>query len=724
VKPAPRQDLVTAAAVGRLDLLRRSKQASAVAFARSLSLEFHLGETGDLSESDPLAAAAIGLEAELNGKTARAIDLYQSIGGSFWADLLSDLLVGWTKTPQSGAAIERAAEAVRTLDSSEDKALLFAKLFAFCLDKGMEDQAAQYSSEAISALSGRSALRALLLASRANVFGPSPEFLDSMARPVRVPAHLRLPWIESLALDGARKTIVDAVKTTARSPWSWNMTIGRTPLHDAIAAELQATWTGAIWLRKKLHAQIGAQYLLGGASGADEYAYGTGMWLRGGGGDIESVIDHAERFYDSGSADSIIEDYAASLSVGVGQEYDRLRCLISLWDLVGEGVALKALREYAPTSDQVSFADERRALWGVLFLRVPEQWTEMFLGLEPATQESMLGSISPLVARRMGSDLRQVLRSLIEKRSSRLDDDVDEALLSLACEVEAATAEVLSRATAPAIAHVAADYGEAIPEDVRRAALSEIRVHLDAQLNEVQSGSETLWALDPYAHLSNLSSGLPDTTMETADFLLRVASEQRLSADSRIRALMAIGRIRRATGLSEKQTQLLAELRLEPRASEWRPVSSSAFVAAKAFAHASRRDGEFLSELISLSRDDDPRARQLTQVTVSDLLRGDSSSLLEAVLLGGLFDPSDSVVIEALGGLHRLEYLEPETLAAFRKRLISLYATGRRRLRAEVIHAIRSSTDKMRDSSLERLVAAARADRSWLVRDAATRPTG
>jgi len=71
------------------------------------------------------------------------------------------------------------------------------------------------------------------------------------------------PWIEFDVLEAAQGTLAGAVEARSRCLWTFQRGAGKTPLDDAVAAEVQATWAGALWMRRPIRRQLGAQLLTG-----------------------------------------------------------------------------------------------------------------------------------------------------------------------------------------------------------------------------------------------------------------------------------------------------------------------------------------------------------------------------------------------------------------------------------------------------------------------------
>ena len=96
--------------------------------------------------------------------------------------------------------------------------------------------------------------------------------------------------------------------------------------------------------------------------------------------------------------------------------------------------------------------------------------------------------------------------------------------------------------------------------------------------------------------------------------------------------------------------------------------------------------------------------------------------MLETILLTALYDPKEDIVVSGLLGLRRAGSVTRALVPAVGNRLLELMRRSGRYVRIEVLGAAASLyTTPEFIGNLESLLSEARADRSWLVRDAVTR---
>jgi hypothetical protein len=127
------------------------------------------------------------------------------------------------------------------------------------------------------------------------------------------------------------------------------------------------------------------------------------------------------------------------------------------------------------------------------------------------------------------------------------------------------------------------------------------------------------------------------------------------------------------------------------------------------------------ARLVALSRDTDSRTRG-TAVAAAVGIRN-KNSLDEAILLAGLFDPSESVLTATLGAIRERYRRGLDTrLPGLLDRLESLFDTSGRDVRAQAVLTVRLLGRRERgDSRARSILKRAETDRSWVVRDSSRR---
>jgi hypothetical protein len=120
------------------------------------------------------------------------------------------------------------------------------------------------------------------------------------------------------------------------------------------------------------------------------------------------------------------------------------------------------------------------------------------------------------------------------------------------------------------------------------------------------------------------------------------------------------------------------------------------------------------------ARHEDARIRVVAVEASANSLSSKRTSVLEAVVLAGLYDPDEEVIGAALRGMPWTTPLRGQLAPAFVQRLTELVGSYGRIVRAQaVVAAVESVAAGTDDPALIEALAAARLDRSWLVRDPA-----
>jgi hypothetical protein len=128
------------------------------------------------------------------------------------------------------------------------------------------------------------------------------------------------------------------------------------------------------------------------------------------------------------------------------------------------------------------------------------------------------------------------------------------------------------------------------------------------------------------------------------------------------------------------------------------------------------------SMLMGLARKNDARIRDVTVDAAGALLsRNINQPLVESIVLGSLYDPSQVVLQSGLRALARIRSPPIAVAPTVVERMLELYSSGSRAIRRATCGLANTWVAKgLHDERLDRLLALGRRDRSWTVRDAAT----
>ncbi len=704
--------------------LRASTSPSARAFLQILDLHEPAEASADKMPTDPLGVAAVALSAELGGDTETATRLYRSlIEAAGLASALGWALLAWH--PDASPDVFEGARA--TAEAIEDRVLrahYYCKLMAFALDRGLREEAERFF-EFASRDAGDSPLGVALRFVGANLFNRELRFDERTLHGPR-DALVDLPWIREEAGNNARKALAQSVVDRAQSPWKRTVRFGRTVVHDAQAAELQATWAGALWMLSPLRLQLGAQLLTAGSSPA-EACLGVAMWVLGGGDALSSIIGMAEAQFDNQSGDELFNRHLAR-GLRLSSRRRFVEVALAVWDLISDETAAWLLTALTPSSSQDSDEELVRSVWAVLVTRVPDLWAMRFNTLDPVVQSALLDSLTSdaseflpqelvypvlqlakarLLAGNASENLYALYASLLRRTTIKEIDDEDLAPL------RQAPPEVTAQ-----LYRIFRDWIDA--EAVTRAA-EELRNQVLAENEEAKKGSTAIRTFDSRIRLGLALASLPSPPRHLTQALVDTATDSAIMADYRLNALRGLIVIAQAGVLDPDLAKQLTRIPPPAVPSWFGDVSDRLLEAAvrAVTALAAPRDDDDVV-LLGASRDPDVKVRLFAVDTVSHLIQrrmssqGVESSTLTLSLFGALFDPAESVLLEALSAIPQL--FNERLSGVLIERLESLYASSGSDVRAGVTRVAVQLSAERTTAVLRRIIDSAGTDRSWKVR--------
>jgi hypothetical protein len=703
--------------------LRASTSASARAFLQVLELQGLSEPIPD--ETDRLGIAASGLEAELKGDTETAVRSYRSLAeGSGLASALGWALLAWLQDPPPDA-LEGAGTAAGAIDEPLLRAHYYCKLTTFALDRGQREEAARFF-ELASRDAGDSPLGSVLRLVGANFFGRELRIDAQLLQRPRDPL-VDLPWIHQEAEDNARQTLVQAVVDRAELPWRKTIRFGATVVHAAQSAELQATWAGALWLLSSLRLQLGAQ-LLTTASSPEDTTLGVAMWVLGGGSSLPSVIRVAESRFDNDSADTLLNRHLArGRRLSSRQRF--LEATAAVWDLISDETAAWLLTELKPSPSQDPAEERLRSVWAILATRVPDVWAAQFSSLDPAVQGALLDALAPAAAAFLPVELVEPLLRLAGSRL--LNGNASENVYLLYASLlrrssnKAADNEVLvalRRARPEVVARLGRTDLDLIGVDAVTRAAEELLRQVLAENDEARKGTTVVRTFDCRLRLGLALSVLPSPPKHLTQALIETAMDGAVAPDYRLNALRGLAIMAQARVLDPALAKQLIQIPPPSEPSWFGDVSErlleTAVRAVTALA-APREDDDVA--LLGASRDPDDRVRDLAVETASHVIRRQrpspeaESSTLTLALFGALFDPVETVLMDALVAVPTL--FNERLREVLNERLESLFASSESNVRAAVAQiAVRLSAQGP-TPALRRITELAKGDRSWKVRN-------
>jgi DNA-binding CsgD family transcriptional regulator len=708
--------------------LRASSSPSARAFLQILYLRepTELTEpSGEKTSTDPLGIAAAGLTAELKGETESALGFYRSLAeNSGLVSALGWALLTWSQDSPPDA-LEGARIAAEAIDEPILRAHYYCKLTTFTLDRGQREEA-EHFFELAARNAGDSPLGTTLRFVGFNMFGRGLTVDTQLLRGARDPL-VDLPWIHEEVENNARQTLVQSVVDRAESPWRRTLRFGTTVVQAAQAAELQATWAGALWMLPSIRLQLGAQ-LLTAASSPAEASLGVAMWVLGGGSSLSSIMHLAERLFDNESGDALLNQHLVRGRRIISRQRF-LEVAAAAWDLISDETAAGLLTELEPTSSQEPDEDRVRSLWAVLATRVPEVWATQFKTLDRAAQSALLDSLTPeaaaflprnllglllrlaksrLLAGGASENLYVLYASLLRRAPAKQKDD--DALVA----IRQGPPEVIARLgrTDPDLIGV---------EAVARAA-EELHRQVLAENDEARKGTSAIRSFDCRVRLGLALASLPAPPRHLTEALVDTAMDRAIVADYRLNALRGLIIMAQAGVLEPALAKPLTRMPSSTGPSWFSDVSDRLFEAAvrAVTALAAPRDDDDIV-LLGASRDPDPRVRDLAVDTASHVIRHRGSlpevesPMLTLSLFGALFDPAETVLLDALDAVPTLfnERLREVVI----ERLQHLFASSGSSVRAAVAQVAVQLSAHGTTAALGEIIDSARTDRSWKVRN-------
>ncbi len=712
-----KRETLIAALLWHVPQLVQSDTESARAFVDSLSASPRLVPASD---HDPLNLAATAILAGRQGDDPtlkRSIRSLRSQNDPVTAALALSLewwLVGseFTKDP-----LATADEVVTRLRGASLRARALVKLTTYSLDNHQRGIAAELLRRAIDTAPQASELRRALLITLSNEFGVMPG--EEAFRPIRDGDELtHYDWIDALSLTAARSDLDQRLTDTARNPWSFTIRSGQTPLDSVVAAELQATWAGALWKRRPIQKQVGAQMLVGGARTPEQAVYGLARWVQGGGGDIPQLVDFAEPSFESMSVDLLTQQVLGPSYAGPITSRQKVELAANLWNLLSIDV-LEQLMPRIPV-DVSELGAPARFFWSRAALRTPRIWKTALRDLTATQRVALAGHLETETLNRMSKvDARKLLREIGAEEAP--SEQSQAAGIVLAARL---TGKPANGAVTPSVAlRVAHREPKALAETVYLTAERSLADTLRASVEAARKGSFGLGTYSVPLAIGSVAEARK--AIEDASYrrLTATAKDALAPGTLRLDSLVALARLAHVNVIPPSRYRRLKSVPPQQGVTFFDPISENCLRAGVLLlrSHQLTRDEQL--ELAALSRDPDTRTRQLTASAAAIHLTEHRSDQAEAALIASLYDPHHSVVRNALGVIsqHRLRLSSANARHAIATRIVSLYNAGDRDVRRRSVAAARKLQGaRGHDPQLADLIDTASADRSWLVRLDAT----
>ncbi len=679
---------------------------------RTLRLEF--AHADPLDPGDPISLAAHLAQAAMVGNETSVASLRPALqAGGDGGNLFALLLALWLELELPGEpllALEETHAVIERVDDLDLRARLLLRLASFSLQRRHPERARQALISAISITDMTTRLGVVV---RRHAAGQGIElsgFNPYASTDTPDDPLLTLPWVRALALDAAAALSSERLEHSLRGVWDSSFHIGRTKLDDLLAAHAQAEWCGALDLRGEV-ARLASSHVL--LSAADEsprqtrwalLTWATSPQAKG----VPAAVRAAEDRLDAGSAAELLVDVQDE---GLADARVYVDVAAGLWDLLDDDGARGLVNTLVgvlpnPTIPQLS------SLIGTLLWRVPSAWTTAFAEAGAVARGAMVESLGPHHVDVMPPALRMDVAQV--RRQANAPNGLDVAL-ALATESGVDQWPALA---APDLLELLSWRANSVPTSKLEATVASVVEETKAAIRSAHEGS---WALDDASTrlLGELAAALSSPPRAAFETLLYLLEDDQAAASWQFGALEALAMLRDADGLDTQDVDRVRRLSLTPgRMLLGEQISASLLRAAQLRVCAPTLQAEEVAWLATRARDTDAKTRLVAIAALGDLCE-DPTPTVEWSLVSGLFDPSDDVVVRAVGAFAHLSASSPDAVAVARSRLNELYHTGGSRVRRRVVAVVKAQ-DWLNFGDL---LADAREDRSWTVRrEAALEP--
>lgn len=650
-----------------------------------------------------------------------------------WVALTGLMLHGWSESNSDTKAIATAREALGSLDPEPElHARLLGKLATFAFDKAAIGLGRECLSEAIGLAPTGSGLNRALAVEGLNA---GLEYRWSAEEPIPDPDPLvEYPWIEMTAQRAAQSALEAQAEASGRGVWTNHFRMGRTPIDDAVSAEVQATWAGALWMRRPIRKQLGALLLSGGAQNPQQWSFGVLMWALGAGSKPEAAFALAEPHLERESADFIVRTLAES-EISPTPSVRLLSVAVEAWDEVSEDLLREIVdAQPAPSDSEHPIATELRRLWAGYAARLNEEWLPRFKEFDIATQVALLEVIGTLMLSDFPDDARRAVHEVSGRAIAESRDLGTQVLMIYATTAdfeqpdEKMRAAIAERASPSAIARLAqGKHLELLSEEALERAGDELVKAVREETEAARGGTVSFGPADVRLDLGRLIA-TPlnlNVDVEGTELLLEIATSLDLPGGHLLQSRTALTLIRRAEYLSPAQLAKLHGAR-DPEVGfgGFEGISPDLLKVSRLRVLAAELTGEEIIALVGHCRSTEARVRDLALTTCAEALEAGPREGDEALawsIVGGLFDPSDEVIEHVAAGID-LDFIRtyPAAGEVARSRFPALLEFGRMPVRATVRLRAKEWADKgnMEDDLTSELLQHTAEDRSWIVRNA------
>lgn len=680
------------------------------------------------SDDSFLFAVGEQLRVAMEGRIEDALAMSLSTEVLSPLERLLELLVrSWLKPSEESFAEIRDHVETSPGISQEVISRSYLKLMTWALESFGIKAAGPYYDLALSAASGtlEQAIRQIgsLFGRDESLFFPPPN--DDL---------ILFPRIRERAMNASAEL---TIKTARGRIARFTRTFGADPRTLPIqfrAAELQADWTGALWLSRTIWRLKGAILLLEDVEGSDERIDGIAAWISSGADNLFNLIDENEQYFSQENLDRLL--------IKVLSEGRRIatphwvEICSAIWDelpiIISDELIDTCPIDASISTDDTTLSDDAATRLFAHLIRVdPVRWLRRYRTLSTAERLVVATGLSPASAEVLPAEEKAEVVDLLLGLCQ--NDDLRQVLsektfLTLATLLQSSGKRELSGqflATIPIdyAAGIGIRYPEFLRPDLVEQEIHMLKAKLSDQLVKNQSGQWAAFSRDPalssaqaMVALRRADAGLVDLVAEFANAPFTAAND-------------VISSVRALSWLVDER--LLPMAYIADRPFEYRSTLSPvdrywtgrndlrAVNAAIAGFYARRGEAEALQQLIIAARDPDMEVRLLAIGELSDSTERPShmASAVDAMILGAIYDPESRVQAAAVALIEQITDRSVYELAW--GRLESVWATSHRRVRMAAARVAAGVKADRPLTSRGALLELARRDRSLLVREAA-----
>lgn len=698
--------------------------------------------------SDPLAIAAEGLAVELLGDRDRGREVYRRLidyrstedatlsdEDTVLAHLLGHALLAWSGPKDLAGVIDGALQELEPVRDGLLAGVYLMKLANFATDQGQTDRAIELLDASHRRMpKSRTLLRWRVDNLKTNLSRRGtilfrPDGSDPLADPV---------WLLHGALDAAQSDLTQRATALVTNPWTRGWTFGQTAVDRTQAAVNQAEWAGAMWLLPSLRRQLGAQILSAGGRNSDEWVFGAAMWVLGGAPQLTAALRTAEANFNDGSAAALLTTHLQD-GRRVRDEDRYVQTLAALWDVLPRDHAIDALDRYPPTpADDESLAAERRSLWAVLAVLVPDEWRVRYRSLPAELQRELVGNLGTGLILNLPPEVQRDLAVRCAERlqeGSALERDVPEGFWDAAAALwSTAGADDLRDDIAMWMARASPlrrlRIGTLVPKLRTRVnftdALSTMMDVVRDEADAARQGRMSIPVVSPTTRLAQAlsTSRRAPLTEEIVRDLVAIAADQTVLADFRANVMQGLSLVARSWKTGHSVFAPLRSAKIRARFSDFGGTSTELLDALRlSIVAVGDPRASDVAALLAASRSTDDRVRELAVTTSAERLMRKADPALAVIVGAGLHDSERSVFMAAIRAVDGFRRTPPLLRDIVEQRLPALYEAGDSDVRAAVCRAIQSMSERGAvPAKLEDILRSAAGDRSWKVRAVVVQP--